>query len=146
MRLPVAGAVLGAVFVLSPARAASPAAVKVEVLIVKASDKGNAIDPRLAHFAEDLQRRKLSYSSFAVAGDATLTLAIGKPGEVKLPSGKRARLEFRQVDTDGKLRLKIEVPGHAYVTYSIGDGGEFYFEAGRHGAADLWLLLTHHAG
>ncbi len=153
MTIRVAGAatvvlagILAAVGLLPGGAGAAEASVKVQVVMVEASDKGAKVDPRLAHFAEDMKKRKFAYTSFEHAGEQTVSLRVGKVEKFLLPNGHVAKLEFRQVDSDGKWRLNIDVPGHGYATYSVKAGEEFIFQAGRHGSADVFLQLKHSQG
>jgi hypothetical protein len=142
MSVRAAGATIAAIGMAFASRADAPSAVKAQVLVALASTKGTTIDPRLAHFAEDLKRMHLAYTNFTVVGDTSLVLDLGKSGEVKLPTGKTATVEFRQVDTDGKLRMKIHSPGRGYVTYSAAIGEEFIFQAASLKTGDVYLFLN----
>ncbi len=141
MNLRVAGAMTVALALAVIGMADAPASIKVNVIVAEASTQGRSVDPRLAHFAHDM--RKFSYTSFVVASEASLSVDLGKSAEVKLPSGAKATVEFRQVDTDGKLRIKIHSPSRGYAIISRAPGKEIFFQAdSQHGGADTWLILT----
>jgi hypothetical protein len=143
MKVPVACALALAIGVAGISRANAPSAVKANVLVAEASMKGSTIDPKLEHFSKDMKRQKFAYTSFAVVAETSLDLEMGKPGEVKLPSGRLATVEFRQVDTDGKYRVKVHAQGLGYVTISRAAGKELFFQADSvHGGTDTWLILT----
>lgn len=146
MRGRVAGAalmVLGlAAGVSWVARAASPK-IKVAATVAAASTNGNSVDARLEHFARDMKREKLAYTNYAVTGESSFELEEGKSGDIALPNGKSATVEFRQMDTDGKIRVKVHVPGRGYVTFSRAPGKELFFQADSvRGGADTWLILV----
>ena len=124
------------------AEAASPK-IKVGVTVAAASMSGASVDTRLEHFAKDMKRQKLAYTNFAVTGESSFDLEEGKSGDITLPNGKTATVEFRQMDTDGKIRVKVHVPGRGYVTFSRAPGKELFFQADSvHGGADTWLILV----
>jgi hypothetical protein len=118
-------------------------AVKVNVVVAQAAVNGTQIDPKLEHFARDMKHQKFSYTSFTVASEASFNVDLGKSGEVKLPSGRTVTVEFRQVDTDGKFRIKVHAPQRGYVTVSRSPGKELFFQADtQRGGPDTWLVLT----
>ena len=123
--------------------ATGPTAIKVSILVAETSMKGAAVDPKLEHFSKDMKRQKFAYTSYTVAGESALDLELGKSAEVQLPRGRVATIEFRQVDSDGKLRVRVHAQDLGYITISRAPGKELFFQADSvRGGADTWLILT----
>lgn len=98
---------LGLACAATPAHAATTYALTVK--IVQAQTTGHTIDPRLGKLAKELAGLKKGFTSFVLADQATMALAVGATGRMQLPNGEWMRVVAAAAEPGDKLRLELAV-------------------------------------
>jgi hypothetical protein len=128
---------------LSPRAAhAQEQQVKVQVEVVLASNKGEAVDPpELAQMKEKFRKQNFSFTSFKRLSLETVELTADKPTEVRLPNGVNASLKLLAFK-EGIATVRVEIPRQSGVDVELGRQGSVYQRAGRHVGGELILVLS----
>jgi hypothetical protein len=136
-------ALLSLGLLLSPLAAqAQEQKVKLQVEVVLASNKGDAVEPpELAQMKETFRKQNFSFTSFKRLSLETLELAAEKPTEVRLPNGVNASLKLLGLK-EGIATVRVEIPRQSGVDVELGRQGSVYQRAGKHVGGELILVLS----
>ena len=80
-------------------------AARVEIQVIKADRESDYMDPALGDIGNDLQKT-LSFSSFTLVSDKTLSLKLGERGEFSLPNDNIAHVVLHTLSPE-KSRLEV---------------------------------------
>jgi hypothetical protein len=140
-------ALLSVGLLLSPLAAhAQEQKVKVQVEVVLASSKGDAVDPpELAQMKETFRKQNFNFTSFKRLSLETIEVGAQKSTEVRLPNGVNASLKLMAFK-DGIATVHVEIPRQSAVDVELGRQGSVYQKAGRHVGGELILVLSPPAG
>src|SRR4051794_13315311 len=100
---------LGLVALLHVPKAWAAETVGLTADVVQASNEGDTVDPGLAPMKEKFAQSGISYRSYRKVGSQSLTLAKGKPTELKLPNGHTATLRLEEL-RGRKALVRVTVP------------------------------------
>jgi hypothetical protein len=132
---------LGAVFAPLAAHAQEQT-VKIQVEVVLASNKGDAVDPpELAQMKETFRKQNFSFTSFKRLQQETLELSAAKATEVRLPNGVNATLKLLGLK-EGIATVRVDIPQQSGVDVELGRQGSVYQKAGKHVGGELILVLS----
>jgi hypothetical protein len=116
--------------------------VKLQVEVVLASNKGDAVDPpELAKMKETFQKQNFSFTSFKRLSLETLEVDAQKPTEVRLPNGVNASLKLLGLK-EGIATVRVEIPKQSAMDVELGRQGAVYQKAGKHVGGELILVLS----
>jgi hypothetical protein len=119
-----------------------PQQVKIQVDVVLASNKGDAVDPpELAQMKEKFRKQNFSLTSFKRLSLETVELIKDKPTELRLPNGVNATLKLLAFQ-DGIATVHVDIPRQAGMDVELGRHGSVYQRAGRHVGGELILVLS----
>lgn len=109
-----------------PADAAEPRTATVAVDIVRASKTPGRTDPRLEKFR--LQLADFSFKKYKLLDTNLVTVDEKKKISVPLEKGRKLRgktldITFIEVEEEGKVNLKLEIPGVLDTTVSLSIDG-----------------------
>jgi len=91
---------------LLPLAAHAAAGASVHALLISASNRKGAPDPKLAEYETTL-RRNLPLNTFRLTGEGSVTIAVG--GQASLTLGQGHRLELQSEKGGGPgIRLKVQ--------------------------------------
>jgi hypothetical protein len=128
---------------LSPLAAqAQEQKVKLQVEVVLASNKGDAVEPpELAKMKETFRKQNFSFTSFKRLSLETLEVDAQKPTEVRLPNGVNASLRLLGLK-EGIATVRVEIPRQSAMDVELGRQGAVYQKAGKHVGGELILVLS----
>jgi len=102
---------------LSAADALHP--IRVTVVVVFASTKSNAIDPKLAALALEVQKREPALIGFLIVDSQQKSLAVGGAHTFSLPEKLEMPVKIcKPKDKDGRVGMAIQPPGLGEITYT----------------------------
>jgi hypothetical protein len=96
--------------------AAEPA-IKVSVVAILASEKGDRIDERLREIAQEVQRVDPRLSSFRMVKMNCKSVTIGNKDTFDLVADQTATVTVEQREKDGRVQLKVAPPLLGEITY-----------------------------
>ena len=118
--------------------------VRVEIQIIKASRQSNYIDPALGEVGDDL-KKTLSFTSFTLVSDETLSLKPGERGEFRLPNGSVGHVVPHKISSD-KSRIEVRILQEGKEIFNTfvesGDGGVTIIGGPQVDSGMLLLRLT----
>jgi hypothetical protein len=116
--------------------------VKVQVEVVLASNKGDAVEPpELEKMKELFRKQNFSFTSFRRLSIDTVTVEAQKPTELRLPNGVNASLRLLAFK-DGTATVHVDIPRQSAMDVELGRQGSVYQKAGRHVGGELILVLS----
>jgi len=121
-----------------PAFAQGHIALSAEV--VHASNDASGVDPGLEKMREQFAKSGITYKSYRRISREQLQLSAGKPSEVRLPNSKTATLTLLSVK-GSQSQVSVSLPP-LQTTYTLGQEGSVYMQAGPHANGVLILVLT----
>lgn len=93
--------------------------VKVSVVIILASEKDAAVDPKLDDIAREVRKMHPRLKGFRLGPLAARSLAIGSEETFALVEDQKARVVVqRGADKNDRVRLKVAPPQMGEITYS----------------------------
>ena len=116
----LAALAVGLVLAAGPAHAGEKKATVV-VDVVKASKEAGPSDAKVEKFRAQLDR--FDYRSYKVVSTKRVTVEKGESETVDLPGGKTLTVRFKQVDKDGRVRLRLSIKGVVETSVSLSPGG-----------------------
>ena len=128
---------------LSPLAAhAQEQKVKVQVEVVLASNKGDAVDPpELAQMKEKFRKQNFSFTSFKRLSLETVEVSSKEATEVRLPNGVNATLRLLALK-EGIATVRVDIPRLSAMDVELGRQGSVYQKAGKHVGGELILVLS----
>lgn len=101
------------------ARAAEGGSARVRALLVIASKEKGAVDPRLSAYEPNL-RQILSFESYRLAGEGSVTLASPGEGSLSLGQGHSLALENQKADRGGvRLQVNWQANGRSFMNTAL---------------------------
>ncbi len=94
--------------------------VKVTLVVILAKKKPDTkINPKLATLAEEVQKRNKEFTGFGIHQTLDKSIPIGKTHSFELPEMQLATITAAKGrDKDGRIELKVTLPGLDEVTYT----------------------------
>lgn len=133
---------LGLVFAPLAAQAQEQQKVKIQVEVVLASNKGDAVEPpELEKMKELFRKQSFSFTSFKRLSLETLEVDAQKATEVRLPNGVNASLKLLGLK-DGIATVRVDIPRQSAMDVELGRQGAVYQKAGKHVGGELILVLS----
>jgi hypothetical protein len=121
-----AAALLGLLAALTALAAASlaqeepapPRRVKVTVVVILASEKGDMVDPRLKCVAAEVRKRDPQLKSFRVQSMTRRSLAVNESSSFPTIKGETTQVVIRQaMDRSKKVELAVTPPCQGEIEY-----------------------------
>ena len=114
---------LAALLIVAIAPAAAWAAPKatVAVDVVLASKEPGDTDPRLAKFK--MQFADFAYKSFKLLGSRLITVEEKESARIDLAGDHKLDVTFSKLETNGRAKLKLSVPGVLQTNVSLARDG-----------------------
>lgn len=109
MRLSVIALFALALVIAAEAPASAQGSVPTEVLVVLAKEQPGSIDPQLAKMTALRRPPFNSFRSMRVLSRSRIKLSKGKDEIVKLPNGRRVKLNLLRTMPDGRYRVKTSI-------------------------------------
>ncbi len=92
--------------------------IKISVVAILASDRGNKIDPQLKNIAEEVQRRiDPKLTSFRLEKMCSKSVPIGGQDKFCLGHDQEALIAIDSKDDDGRIQLRVTPPLMGEITY-----------------------------
>ncbi|MDY7227779.1 hypothetical protein [Hyalangium rubrum] len=133
---------LGLVLVPQRSYAQEEQKLKIQVEVVLASNKGDAVEPaELNKMKETFQKQNFNFTSFKRLSLETLELDAQKTTEVRLPNGVNASLKLLGLK-EGIATVHVDIPRQSAVDVELGRHGSVYQKAGKHVGGELILVLS----
>ncbi|APR85207.1 Hypothetical protein A7982_10556 [Minicystis rosea] len=120
--------------------APSPSAISAEIMILHGTNNNSGIDPKIGQIPALSKPPFSAYNSYKQLDRTTLSIAKGKAGTHKLPTGRELQVFFKDVDTakkgDPRFLLSTSIQtagGKAYLpnVEVSAKAGEWFFVAGQ---------------
>jgi hypothetical protein len=119
----------------------SPAKIEAEVMVVRASNDGNAVDPALAEVIASFAKEHFAFTSYKLLSSKRMTLEQGKPVEVSVASHSKLMLTLNSVK-DGKAKVTAAVENGPSVSYELGRQGRLLINAGHVQNSELFVMVS----
>lgn len=95
-----------------------PAKVKVTLVVILASEKGNAVDKALTAIAEEVQAIKPNLTSFKLKTMECKSLAKDEKAELNTVEGQKVQFVLRQcANKKSKVCLAVTAPNQGEIVY-----------------------------
>ena len=137
---PSATAGIGPAQQQQPAPAPPASTISAEIMVLHGLNDGSGIDPKIGKMPELSKPPFSSYNSYKQLDRTTLSIAKGKVGSHKLPTGRELQVLFKDIVAPGKrparylLSASIQTPaGKAFLpnVEVNANAGEWFFVAGQ---------------
>ena len=95
--------------------------VKVTLVVILANTTDDKINPKLATLAKEVQKRKegSGFTGFGIHETLDKSIAIGATHSFDLPEMQKATITVANgKDKEGRIELKVKLPGLDEVTYT----------------------------
>ena len=97
----------------------APKPIRVTMVVILASTTDTTINPKLKTLAEEVQKRNKKFTGFTIAATLDKSIPIGEAHTFQLPERQSAKVTVTQgKDKDGRVELKVQLPGLDEVTYT----------------------------
>ena len=96
-----------------------PQAARVTMVVIKASESDDAINPKLATLAKEVRKRNDEFVGFKIVNTLDKSIPLGEPYSFDLPEKQTATVTIREgMDKAGRIELIVKLPGLDEVTYN----------------------------
>jgi hypothetical protein len=93
--------------------------VRVSVVVILATDKGDKVDPRLVNIAKLVQEKHPKLTSFRLARMACKPVDVGTEKQFELVEDQSAKVTVTHAaDEKNKVGLKVKAPRLGEITYT----------------------------
>ena len=97
----------------------APQAVRVTLVVIKASESDEATNPKLATLAKEVRKRNDEFVGFKIVNTLDKSIPLGEPYSFDLPEKQTATVTIREgMDKAGRIELIVKLPGLDEVTYN----------------------------